>query len=59
MKDKYLYWGDDWNEDIPSNLIKKKKRINNEFKQRDKAKDNKGRSQGGGAIDKGSGGSDY
>ena len=50
MSREHIYFEDEWNEDYP---IRKKKRIKNEFK-RDKAKDNRSRSEGGGATDKGS-----
>jgi len=52
---KYIYWEDEWNEDIP---LKKTKRIRNEIK-RNKIKNNRSRSQGGRATDTGSEGSDY
>ena len=48
-KDKWVFFEDSWNEhnDIP---IRKEKRIRNELK-RNKVKNNRGGSQGGGATD--------
>ena len=50
MSREHIYFEDEWNEEYP---IRKKKRIKNEFK-RNKAKDNRSRTESGGATDKGS-----
>jgi len=59
----HIYWEDEWNEHdgtpIPFHtVIRKKKRFKDEIK-RNKIKNNRSRSQGSGATDKGCEGSDY
>lgn len=54
----WMYFNDEWNEHDGSPFpIRKSKRIKNEIK-RNKIKNNRGRSQGSGATDKGGEGSD-
>lgn len=58
-KDKWVFFEDSWNEHDGSPIpFKKEKRFRSEFK-RNKIKNNRGRSQGGGAAYKGGEGSDY
>ena len=57
--DTHIYWEDEWNGHDGSPIpIRKKKRFKNEIK-RNKIKNNRSRSQGSGATDKGCEGSDY
>jgi len=51
MKEKWVFFEDSWNEHDGSPIpIRKSKRMKNEFK-RNKIKNNRSGSQGGGAID--------
>lgn len=58
-KEEWVFFEDSWNEHDGSPIpVKKQKRLRNEFK-RNKIKNNRSRSQGGRATDKGSEGTDY
>jgi len=55
----WMYFNDEWNEHDGSPIpIRKSKRFNNEIK-RNKIKNNRSRTQGSRATDKGGEGSDY